>query len=162
MYSVFLDSGRWVDINPQSKKLKWNNLLQHNTSCPWPFHLKVGRDKGGGRFLLFLKRILLADHMNVSPIQKIKLNKNKSISLTKVQVQSFHTSLSVNSLGQRNFNWEPRLVFFFLILLFFTPLETHYAKTRMPDVSDRHCTTCNTCQTPVWTVRRERRCLSDA
>lgn len=73
----------------------------------------MGRDRGGGRFLIFLKRILLADQVNALPIRKIKLNKNKSIGLTKVQVQSFHTSLSVNSSGERNFNREPRLDFFF-------------------------------------------------
>lgn len=124
------------------------------TSCPWPSHLKVGRDRSGGRFLIFLERILLADQVNALPIWRIKLNKNKSIGRTKVQVQSFHTSLSVNSSGQRNFNREPRLGFFFF-LLFFTPLETHYAKTRMPDVSDRHCTTVTLARLSFeqWDVR---------
>ena len=85
------------------------------TSCLWPSHLKVGRDRSGGRFLIFLKRILLADQVNALPIRRIKLNKNKSIGRTKVQVQSFHTSLSVNSSGQRNFNREPRLGFFLIV-----------------------------------------------
>lgn len=150
MYSEFLDSGRWLEINTQSRKFKWNNLLQHTLAI----HslITVGSAAGKGQRWgqvsqrVFLNIILILDEVKALPIQKVKnwIKINKLAS-QKLWVQSFHTSLFMNSSGYKNFNREPRCCF----LLFFTPSKTHYAKTKMPDVSNKHCTPYSTCQTLI-------------
>lgn len=146
MYSVFLDSGRWLEINTQSRKFKWNNLLQYTLAIHGLSAAGKGQRWGQVSQCVFLNIILILDEVKALSIQKVKNGiKINKLASQKLWVQSFHTSLFMNSSGCKNFNREPRFCF----LLFFTPSKTHYAKTKMPDVSNKHCTTYSTCQTLV-------------
>lgn len=82
------------------------------TDYLWFFHLKVGRDRGGNRFIIFLNRILISEQVNALPIQKIRLNKHKEIGLTKALSTKLSYQPSREFLGTEKFQQRTKILFF--------------------------------------------------